>query len=32
VAALLPTFRWESGEPAQTADVVPLHGRSEQAP
>jgi hypothetical protein len=24
VAALLPAFRWESGEPAQTADVVSL--------
>jgi FlaA1/EpsC-like NDP-sugar epimerase len=24
VGALLPSFRWETGDPAQTADVVPL--------
>ena len=26
MGALLPSFRWETGDPAQTAEVVPLHG------
>ena len=29
VAALLPTFRWDSGEPAHIAEVVPLQRGSD---